>query len=328
MSQTGIQRSAIQRTVGLALLAGLVTLPLSAQFGGRENEAVVYLFSKGKMEFSVPPAGTTNAGVAGRLDVINPATVPFTPMTSDPAYAPKRVKVFHKESGDLFELMVQSERTVTPRQRIVSPAKILTLGGILRDDNLGSVSLLPIDVTGGIYVPFIPTIALGPDQGLDTAQWLFWTPSDSSPIFVQVPHETHSGVGPAGATGIEFQAFEGISAFFVAWDNMRLLYGVDWPLGVDLKRIDPEGVDTVQNPPLGNTARMLRLRPGLSTPQFRLSTNTHFYVLEGTVTVTSPGGAALTLPRGFYAFVPAGFSLTVSNPRVFSSSAQGSSTVN
>ena len=319
----------INRASGLALLAGLVALPLSAQFGGRENEAVVYLFSKGKMEFSVPPAGTTNAGIAGRLDVIDPATVPFTPMSTDLAYAPKRVKVFHKESGDLFELMVQSERTVTPRQRVVSPAKILTLGGLLRDDNLGSVSLLPIDVTGGIYVPFIPSIALGPDQGMDTPQWLFWTPSDSSPIFVQVPFETHSGVGPAGATGIEFQAFEGISAFFLPWENMRRLYGQDWPLGADLKRIDPEGVDTFFNPPLGNTARMLRLRPGISTPQFRLTTNTHFYVLEGSVTVTSPGGANLILTRGYYAFVPAGFSLTVANPRVFSpSTPPGSSSGN
>ncbi len=299
-----------RRLAALALLACVGVPYASAQFGGRENEAVIYLLAgKGKVDFKVVPPTTSNAGITG-FQTLNPASLPDSVISPD--YAAKVLKVLHKESGDLFALVTQTENIVTPRAKVVAPAKLFTLGGILRDANEGSVSLAPLDVTGGLYVPYIPGVAQGPDVAMDVPQFLFWTPSDSSPPFVQVPDGTHSTVGIAGATGIEFEAFAGVAAFFVPWTNMKVAYPADnWPQGVDIKVLD----DDAQ---VGNSARIMRLRPAKATPFFTLAANTHFFVLEGTVTIAAPGAATVTVPRGYYAFVPRGYAISVTNPRVFS----------
>ena len=305
-----------RRFAALALLAVFTAVPGSAQFGGREFEAVVYLFAgKGKVDFKVVPATSSNAGVTG-FATINPADVPLVPIIGN--FGAKKVQVFHKETGDLFELVTQTEKITTPRAKIVAPAKVLTLGGLLRDANEGSVSLAPLDVTGGLYVPYIPGVAQGPDVALDTPQSLLWTSSDSAPPFVEVPDGTHSSVGPSGATGIEFEALAGAAPFFIPWVNMKVAYPADrWPAGVDLKFVDDD-------PLVGNSARFLRLRPSRATPYFTLAANTHFYVLQGSVIISAPGVAPVTVPQGSYAFVPRGYAMSVSNPRIFSSASPAS----
>lgn len=299
------------RLAAVALLAGITAVNGLAQFGGREFDSVIYLFAgKGKVDFKIVPGTTSNAGVPGTFQVINPATLPSAPLSAD--FAAKRVQVLHKETGDLFELITQTENVPTPRARVVAPSKVLTLGGLLRDANEGSVSLAPLDVTGGLYVPYIPGVAQGPDVGLQLPKSLLWTSSDSASPLVQLPDGTHSDIGPAGLTGIELEAFAGAALYFSPWVNMSVAYPTDtWPLGIDLKIIDDD-------PQVGNSARLFRLRSAKSTPFFTLAANTHFYVLEGSVSVAAPGTAPVTIPAGSYAFIPKGYAISVSNPRFFS----------
>lgn len=301
-----------QRAAALTLLAGFTAASGSAQFGGREFDAVIYLFSgKGKVDFKVVPATSSNAAVTG-FQVVNPSTVPAVSISAD--FAAKKIQVLHRETGDLFGLVTQTENIPTPRAFVVAPAKLLSLGGLLRDANLGSVSLAPLDVAGGLYVPYIPGVAQGPDVAMEKPQFLLWTLSDSAAPFIRVSDGTHSTIGPAGATGIEFEALAGAAPFFIPWVNMKVAYPADrWPQGIDLKTLDDDAL-------VGNSARFLRLKPSKSTPYFTLASNTHFYVLEGSVTIAAPGANPVTVSRGSYAFVPRGYAISVSNPRLFSPS--------
>ena len=302
----------IRRAGAAALLLAFVAVPGRAQFGGRQNDAVVYLLSgRGSISFSVVPANQSNAGITG-FQVINPATIASAPISPD--FPAKQVQVLHKEKGDLFAYYTQTENIVTSRGLVVAPAKGLTLDGILRDANEGSVSLAPLDLTGGLYVPFIPGVAQGPDWALQTPHILLWTPSDSSPAVVSVPDGTHSQIGPAGATGIEFEALAGAAPYFIPWTNMYRAYPADaWPDGIDVKFVDDDAA-------VGNSTRFLRLRPAKTTPAFTLSVNTHLFVVQGQgIVITPPGGAPVNVPLGYYAFIPKGYAISVSNPRNFSS---------
>ena len=300
----------LRRPAVALLLLGLSASQGWAQFGGRANEAVVYMFSgRGTIGFSVVPANKSNAGITG-FQVINPATLPSNPISPD--FPAKLVQVLHKETGDLFEYFTQPENLVTSRALVVAPAKFLSLDGLLRDSNEGSVSLAPLDVTGGLYVPYIPGVAQGPDVAMQQPHYLFWTPSDSSPVFVSVPDGTHSQVGPAGATGIEFEALSGAAPYFIQWSNMYKLYPADaWPDGIDLKIVDDDAT-------VGNSARFLRLRSAKTTPTFTLSVNTHLFVVQGAgIVITPPGGTPVNVPLGYYVFVPKGFAISIANPRTF-----------
>jgi hypothetical protein len=292
------------------LLATIFISAAAAQWGGRKNELVIYAFSKGKADLQIVSSGTTNSGVVGRLEILDPSTIIASAF--DPNFPAKLTRVLHRESDDLFQLITQVEKTTSPRQQNQITSKVLFLDGLLRDENPGSVSTKPLDVTGGLYVPYFQGIAAGPDVAIDASRYLMWTPSASVPPFLAVPKETPSAFGPAGLTGVELEAVSGAAAFFVPWTNLLTRYpGQGWPEGMDVKILD-------QDPQLGNTAQLIRLRPSKTTPLFTFTSNTHLFVLEGNAQLQPAGAAVTTLKLNWYAFVPRGFAISISNPRVYS----------
>jgi len=80
--------------------------------------------------------------------------------------------------------------------------------------------------------------------------------------------------------------------------------------GVDLKFIE-------EDPELRSTIQLIRLRPGKSTPLFTIPGATHMFVLEGQVDITPAGGTPSTLKQNWYAFVPNGFAISLSNPKPY-----------
>ena len=81
-----------------------------------------------------------------------------------------------------------------------------------------------------------------------------------------------------------------------------------WPSGVDVKILDEDAR-------VGNTSELIRLRPGKATPLFTFSSNTHLFVLEGSAQIQPGGGPQTALKLNWYAFVPKGFAISISNPR-------------
>ena len=129
-----------------------------------------------------------------------------------------------------------------------------------------------------------------------------------------VPIETPSQFGPAGLTGVELEAVSGAAAFFVPWTTLVQRYpNQGWPSGLDVKILDEDAR-------VGNTSELIRLRPGKATPLFTFSSNTHLFVLEGSAQIQAAGGPQTALKLNWYAFIPKGFAISISNPRALSGS--------
>jgi hypothetical protein len=299
-------------TQRIATIAGLVALaaPLvPAQWSGRENEMVIYAISKAKYDLTQSPQGVSNAGKTGFV-IQDSSKLPSVPLT--PEFPAKSTQVLHNESNDWFGLITNLEKITSPRQKNISITKSLYLGGLLREANTGSVSTKPLDATGGLYIPFFPGLTQGPDFALDQPQILMWNPSNVAPPFVAVADDAPSDFGPAGLTGVELEAFSGVAAFFVPWTPLKVFYPQQtFPQGVDIKILD----DDAQ---VGNRTGLIRFRPGRSTGQFSFTTNTHLFVLEGSGLVQPAGGATTAIPGGYYLFVPAGYSISITNPVPYS----------
>ena len=295
-----------------AILGAASSAVATAQWAGRKNELVIYAISKAKNDLQIVPNNTTNSGIVGRFEIIDPSTVTAAPIGSDlPA---KLARVLHRESDDLFEYITQVEQIPSPRQQNQITTKVLFLDGLLRDQNPGSVSTKPLDVTGALYVPYFQGIAAGPDIAIDQSRYLLWSPSASIQPFVAVPVETPSQFGPAGLTGVELEAVSGAAAFFVPWTTLVQRYpNQGWPSGVDVKILDEDAR-------VGNTSELIRLRPGKATPLFTFSSNTHLFVLEGSAQIQAASGPQTALKLNWYAFIPKGFAISISNPRALSGS--------
>jgi len=296
-------------TVVLAAAWVAIACPVMAQWSGLPNETVIYVISKGQADLKISPANATNTGISG-FQVINSATVTQTPLSS--TFPAKLVSLLHNDSNDRFELITNLENTVSPRYQNQITSKVLFLNGILRDENPGSISTEPLDVTGGLYVPYLPGFAAGPDYAIEQSTYLFWTPSSTTPPFIQVPTATPSTNAPTGETGIEAEATSGAAAFFVPWVNTSVQYPTQgWPEGVDIKILDEDLT-------VGDRAFLLRFRPGAYTPTFSFTANAHLFVIQGNSTIQAAGAAAQTFNLNYYAFVPSGFSLSISNPLPYS----------
>jgi hypothetical protein len=283
-----------------------VTCPTAfAQWSGRANETVIYGISKAKSDLQIAGATASNAAITGFL-AIDSKTVPQVPF--DPDFPGKRIQLLHNEPTDRFELMTDLENINTPRHQNQINSKILTLNGILRDDNPGSVSTSPFDATGGLFVPYFPGLNQGPGRSIELYTSLLWSPSSTTPPYVRVPEGTFGLFGPAGTTGIEIEGLSGVAAFFAPWINMQKYYpSQSWPQGVDIKPLDSD-------PNVGDTAFLIRLRPGASTPAFYFTANTHLFVVQGSAVVQPLGGDPQPFNLNYYSFAPSGFSLTISNP--------------
>jgi hypothetical protein len=129
---------------------------------------------------------------------------------------------------------------------------------------------------------------------------------------VKVPDGTISQFGPAGTTGIELEGLSGVAAFFAPWVNLQKYYpNQSWPLGVDIKLLDSDAT-------VGDTAFLIRLRPGAVIPAFSFTGNTHLFVVQGNSLIQPAGAASQPFNLNYYAFAPTGFSLTISNPLPYS----------
>lgn len=297
---------------GIWLIAGvlvaLATPTVSAQWSGRKDEAVIYVISKAKSDLQLAPAGAVNGAVTG-LQLTSLSAVPKTPFGPD--FPAKQLQVLHNEPADRFAFMTDLENVDTPRYQNTLSSKILTLSGLLRDDNPGSVSTEPFDATGALYVPYFPGIAQGPGRAIELFTSLIWTPSSTTPPYVKVPDGTISAFGVAGATGIELEGLSGVAAFFAPWINLQKYYPRQaWPLGVDIKVLD-------YDPSVGNSAYLIRFRPAAATPVFSFTANTHVFVLQGNAVVQTAGAAPQPFNLNTYAFVPAGYYLSISNPQPY-----------
>jgi hypothetical protein len=146
---------------------------------------------------------------------------------------------------------------------------------------------------------------------VEESRYLLWTPAAFAPPYVAVPLETKSNVGGPGLTGAELEAVLGVAPFFVPWQNLRRRYPQDtWPDGLDVKVFDQDRL-------VGNTAMLIRLRPGKVTPLFIFTGDTHLFVLEGNAQLRPGSNVPVPFPLNSYTFVPKDFALRIANPRVF-----------
>src|SRR5215212_1111794 len=178
-----------------AAVASLTLPTASAQWSGRANETVIYAISKGKSDLQISTSAASNAGIAG-FTVTDSKTIPQVPFGAD--FPGKKVQVLHNEATDRFVLMTDLENVDSPRYQNGINSKLLTLNGLLRDDNPGSVSTSAFDATGGLFVPYFPGLNQGPGRAIELFTSLLWTPSSTIPPYVRVPDGTIGLFGPAG----------------------------------------------------------------------------------------------------------------------------------
>jgi uncharacterized cupin superfamily protein len=68
------------------------------------------------------------------------------------------------------------------------------------------------------------------------------------------------------------------------------------------------------DPKAGDVMRIIRIRPGKTTPTFRLAGHTHVLVLQGSATLTPAGSNPITIKDNDYVFLPENFAVKISNP--------------
>ncbi len=296
----------MRRTLVLSIVAVCLGLaPVSAQFGGRDNEVVLYTVSaKGNPNPVIVPASTANTQSGFQVkDPFQELLEPF-----GPDFAGEFFVTLHKEDADNFRFIIQREGIRTEHNTFQGPAKLMIIQGL---DRLEIPNKDPIDLTAGLFAPFPEGVDFGPELPLAEANSFMWTPSPIFPLLKLADPSYISPITPAGFTGSEYVLQLGQFAALVPWLGFNSLYGAAWPQGIDQRLLDFDST-------LGSTARMIRLRPGRQTPPFVIRANTHIAVLQGSVQIKPTNGAAVTLTPKMYAFIPNGFAITLANPVTYS----------
>ncbi|MEO7651333.1 MAG: hypothetical protein ABIZ80_12785 [Bryobacteraceae bacterium] len=288
------------------LLAGVLTSGLAtAQYGGREDDVVIYVFNaKGNPDPVVVAAGTGSA--TGGFEIKDPLTIPPTPFGPD--FPAESFVNLHNEVGDNFRFVIQKEDLLIPTNEFLGPGKVLIIKGIVR---LLIPNKEPIDLTAGLYAPFPVGTDFGPELPILEANSFLWTPVPFFPLIAKRPDGFIGPGNPSGKTGSEFVLDIGSFLGIIRWQALEFLYGPSWAQGIDFRMIE-------RDTQLGSSARVLRLRPGRTTPPFVIRANTHLAVLSGRVNITPAGGQSRTLTAKQYAFVPNGLSIILSNPKTYS----------
>jgi hypothetical protein len=298
-------RHPLHRALILTLVFSLVSIPVLAQFGGREGDAVVYLFtSKGSPDLQVVPFGAANT-VSG-FETKNPFLEPWQPFGPD--FEAEFYITLHQEPDDAFRIIRQIEDIVIPHNVFLGPAKVLVAQGL---DRLLIPGKAPVDLTAGLFAPFPEGVDFGPELPLFEAISFMWTPSPFFPLLEVADPDYTSPIVPPGLTGSEHVLGLGQFLGILPWHSLRQLDpGGGWADGIDLKLVE-------EDLELGSTARILRVRAGRRTPPFRINANTHVVVLSGNPLIAPVDGAPVRLERFHYAFVPNGFAITLFNPKEF-----------
>jgi hypothetical protein len=287
----------------LALLICSAPLNLFPQFGGRPGDVVIYMMSsKGEGDFHVVPNSTVNSQPGFVIE--NPNDLPLEPFGPDfPAESRHKM---HAEPGDVFNVIIQREDDYSPHQMLLETVKVFLVDGILRLEPAGKT---PIDVTGGLYVPFPKGIDFGPNQGQTQGLFLMWTPAPFFPATAKADPSYRSPlVPPKFASGVDYLLSTGVYDTLVPWVGLNQEQpGMGWQPGIDSKLIEQDNF-------YGTRLRLLRLRPGRKTPTFRVNANMHLWILSGKVTITPASGTPAVMEKNIYAFVPPGFAFQLSNP--------------
>lgn len=294
--------------LSFALGSLLAAVPAAAQFGGHTGDVVLYVLShRGPAAFQVAAPGTRNASdAAARFKVTNAAALPSEPTVPN---FPRTAKTLFRENDDIFQLVTQAEKVVSPREEFLGKAKEFTLKGILRDDNPGGRGKL--DLQAGAFIGLDGGIAAGPNLALAEVSLLLWRPDATTPPYRQVPLEYVGPRVPPGLTGAEYLVFFSKLPLFVLWGEMRKKYpGAGWPAGVDFRLIEEDAS-------LQSTVQVIRIRAGRRTPPFRIGARTHVFVLQGSVDIAPVDGNPTHMETNWHAYLPAGFNVVLSNPAAF-----------
>ncbi|MEQ1945610.1 MAG: hypothetical protein ABL995_00370 [Bryobacteraceae bacterium] len=295
------------RSLFVVMLAAFIApVALLAQFGGRDGDVVIYSVSaKGNADLVAVPAGTTNT-VSG-FQVKDPNALTPSPFGSD--FAGEFFVNLHNETGDNFRYIIQKEGIVTQHNLFQGPGKVMISQGL---DRLLIPNKDPIDLTAGLYAPFPQGVDFGPELPIVEARSFLWTPSPTFPLITPAPDTYKGPQVPANETGSEYVLELGQFLGILRWQGLNSFYpGAGWKQGIDVKVIEQDNA-------LGSVSRVFRLRGGRTTPTFLVRANTHLAVLSGSVTITPAGGTPFVLTKHQYAFVPSGFAITLSNPKVYS----------
>jgi hypothetical protein len=280
-------------------------LPATAQFGGREGEAVFYMLtSKGAGDIIAMPDGAANsAAAAGQIRVTDPATLPQIPL--GPPFSPAFVRqIFHDEPDNLFQLVTQYAPDAGPHRIFLTTFKTFIVSGVVRETEFDN-----LDYTTGSMTTLKRGVNFGPDQAIITLEVLFWTNSLPQPYVDPVPLGVSGPAVPPGKTGEQVILELGKVPRFIPWKRMRRVApGANWPDGVDLKFLE-------YDPEEGSTIQMLRLRRGARTLNFRIPGDTHLYLLEGSAELNAPGRGILAMKARDYAYIPRNAVVQLANPR-------------
>lgn len=295
------------------LLSALLAAPAFAQYGGREGDAVIYVVSaKGNPDFVAVPKTTVNTATGFVTE--DPGALPDEPFGPD--FPGESRRKMHAEPGDVFNLIVQREGVVSPFQELLAPIKLMVAQGLLRLSPKGET---PIDIPPGFYAPFPATVDFGPNVANIPGVNVFWTNYyPNFPATTVAPADYRSPVVPPQyKSGVDYLLTLGTFAGIVPWDGLSKLYpSGGWVQGIDRKMIED---DTR----LGVRVQIIRLRPGRTTPYFKVAANTHLWILNGSATITPAGGQPTTIANTgciqpcsgtVYAFVPNSFAIQISNP--------------
>ena len=295
----------MRRILILILALWVMSSVALAQFGGREGDAVLYVFNaKGAPDLQVVPFDAVNT-VSG-FEVKRYSDEPWVPFGPD--YESEFFVTLHSEPGDSFRIIEQREDLVIQHSVLMGPMKILIAEGL---DRLLIPDKAPVDLTTGLYAPFPEGVDFGPELPLFQAHAFIWSPSPLFPLFDPVEPDYTSPIVPPGLTGSEYVLTLGQFLGILPWQSLRRIHpGVGWADGIDMKMIE-------EDTELGSTARVLRLRSGRRTPPFRIGANTHLVVLSGSVQIAPMNASPVSLGKFDYAFVPNGFAITLLNPRKF-----------
>lgn len=287
----------------IALVAGTAC----AQFGGRPGDAVVYLISsKGDQGFEAVPSGYVNPALAtSRFQTLS---VPKLPITDVIDFSMLHIQTIHTDPDDVFQMIIQDNDVAAPHHLYQTTFKIFVIEGLRRD--YGYDSELPRDFTTGGYTTFLKNADLGPNLAMGAKLMVLgWTNSDIRPPIIASPANTRGPAVPPGKTGTQLIVDLAVLPGLNAWSPLRLKYPtVGFTDGTDIKFIE-------KDPVAGNVTQLLRLRPGRKAPAFRMHGNTHFYVVQGGLTLTPVGGKPILLQANDYAYIPDGLAFTLLNSR-------------
>ena len=296
-----MKRMIVKRVVILTAAWFLaLSAPAFAQFGGRHGDVVIFaITANGSGDLlAVPPTTANSAQNLTNFKITSLDSVPFS--SSEP-FGLKR-QVFYEQANELFEMSTDEENSIGKHRLFLNNTKLFFTQGVINP--LGNLN-------GNVntYIAIPQGLDVTDDLALETIQFLTWAPK-SWPFIV--PTDQRGSLGPPEIPGWLYlflipNAVEVPS--LIPWTSMQALYpNGGWRGGIDSKLLEID-------PVVGITARMIRLRPGLQTPSFRIPGHTHFYILQGGATITPAGGGAFAMKQKDYAFLPENFTVTVANPQ-------------